>query len=173
MGIPNTFFTGVINDSNGQVDHRQEAPRYLTNSPLTLSPRSINSQGDQLESPSLENTTNDDLLEDHDSFRKRSFEKLKTLARKRSSSLLSSMNTLSVDEKTDLNDLDRDQMVEMISKMGLEIIELKSQCHKYDGHVSARDQRIQILQQELDEKNHLLNRASKFKELILRNMELL
>jgi hypothetical protein len=170
MGIPNTFFTGVINDNNGQVDHRQEAPRYVTSSPLTLSPRSINSQVNY-ESPCYEN--NDDLLEDHDSFRKRSFEKLKTLARKRSSSLLSSMNTLSVDEKTDLNDLDRDQMMEMISKMGLEIIDLKTQCHMYDGQVSARDQRIQLLQQELDDKNHLLNRASKFKELVVRNMDLL
>jgi hypothetical protein len=158
-------------DLNIKTYHQEQA-RFGSNSPVNGSPRSTHSYLNNSEQSIVDSPLIYDSVLDCDGFRKRSFDKIKTLARKRSTSLLSSMNTLSVDEK-ELDDLSTEQLKEMVSKLNLEVIHLRGQCHRFEDQVVARDQRIHLLQKELDDKNHLLNRAGQFKELIVRYMDLL
>jgi hypothetical protein len=157
MGIPNEFYSGKEQREQGQPT------TIYTRPPVNLVRYSLDGHMDAM-----------DISEKLESNRKRSSESLHDV-RKRASvtSLSSPMRSLRVEVDEQLEHLERSQLIQMICNLQQDISELQQTCRRYEDHLGARDQRIQLLQQELEEQSMKLQRAGQFKELLMRYIDYL
>jgi hypothetical protein len=117
-----------------------------------------------------------DIGEESVDNRKRSGEVAVAELRKRSMSstpLSSPMRTLQVVEDDSLDNLEKPQLIQIISGLRNEVKELYLKLRRCEDYLTTQDKRTHKLEQEIKDKNMQLNRSVQFKELMQRYMEYL
>jgi hypothetical protein len=158
MGIPNEFYSGREAGLVEQNQHLQ--PNTLYSNPYRYS---LDGHMDAM-----------DISEGIEANRKRASDSLFD-TRKRASinSISSPMRPPRNEMDEQFEHLDRSQLMQMIFQLQQDVSDLQQTCRRYEDHLGARDQRVKLLQQEVEEKNAQLNKAAQFKEFLLRYMEYL
>lgn len=173
MNIPHEFFSkheahlDAQNGARNLMELESSGPRLLD----------TNVRNMQISLPPTSNIHTPHLMKRYALDRSSESSLTDSLGKKRSSDNIIFDNTMrkrsmSTGPDSEKDDEKYDQS-QLINKLRNEISDLLSQIHRYEDHLGARDQRIMLLQQELDDKNKQLTRAAQFKEMMLRYLDCL
>ncbi|KAI8901045.1 hypothetical protein BC833DRAFT_190411 [Globomyces pollinis-pini] len=179
MILANKFPNPHNNTEDSSIGKGNHLPNHISNEGLTKSPptpmilKSINVNVPTTRSNSLIQYSLDSRLTEY------AYDSNDSFARKRRNSESVNANRKKGFFSTDAKDGDNHivddsyQREQLINRLIKENQELANKCRRYEDHLGARDQRIQLLQKELEDKANQLHRASQFKEMLNRYRDLL